>query len=233
MASDKTMSATLYGLGVGPGDPELMTVKAWRLIAGAEVIAYLCANGSESTALEIARPFLPEKFEAIAINMPMRVEREPAQAAYDEGATRIAATMAQGKDVVFLCEGDPFFYGSFMYLYERLHKSHKVVVVPGITAITAVAAELGRPLAERDEVLKVLPATMSAEQLIAELKSAESAAIIKVGRHFAKVKAILAELGLSGTAVSHATQPKQTIHAVDEISEDSLPYFTTILVRRK
>ena len=227
------MSATLYGLGVGPGDPELMTVKAWRLISGAEVIAYLCANGNESTALEIARPFLPEKFEAIAINMPMRVEREPAVAAYDEGAARIAATMAQGKDVVFLCEGDPFFYGSFMYLYERLHKSHKIVVVPGITAITAVAAELGQPLAERDEVLKVLPATMPAEQLAAELKTAESAAIIKVGRHFTKVKTVLNELGLSGTAVSHATQSKQSICLVSEIAEDTLPYFTTILVRRK
>jgi precorrin-2/cobalt-factor-2 C20-methyltransferase len=233
MASDQTMSATLYGLGVGPGDPELLTVKAWRLISGAEVIAYLCANGSESTALEIARPFLPEKFEAIAINMPMKVEREPAMAAYDEGAARIATVLNSGKDVVFLCEGDPFFYGSFMYLYERLNKSHKVVVVPGITSITAIAAELGQPLAERDEVLKVLPATMPAEQLAAELKTAESVAIIKVGRHFAKVKTVLAELGLSATAVSHATTEKQTVQSVDEISEDSLPYFTTILVTRK
>ncbi|MEO9169379.1 MAG: precorrin-2 C(20)-methyltransferase, partial [Aestuariivirga sp.] len=152
---------------------------------------------------------------------------------YDEGAARIAATLDQGKHVVFLCEGDPFFYGSFMYLYERLHKSHKVVVVPGITAITAVAAELGQPLAERDEVLKVLPATMPAEQLIAELKTAGSAAIIKIGRHFTKVKTVLAELGLSGTAVSHATTDKQTVQAVNEISEDSMPYFTTILVRHK
>jgi precorrin-2/cobalt-factor-2 C20-methyltransferase len=233
MAHGETMSGTLHGVGVGPGDPELMTVKAWRLISGAEVIAYLCANGSESMALEIARPFLPEKFETIAIDMPMRVEREPAMAAYDAGTARIAATLAEGKEVVFLCEGDPFFYGSFMYLFERLHKSHKVVVVPGITAITAVAAELGQPLAERDEVLKVLPATMPTEQLTAELKTAGSAAIIKVGRHFAKVKAILTELGLSATAVSHATTEKQTVQAVNEISEYSLPYFTTILVRHK
>jgi len=227
------MSGTLHGVGVGPGDPELMTVKAWRLISGAEVIAYLCANGSESMALEIARPFLPDKFETIAIDMPMRVEREPAMAAYDAGAARIAATLAEGKEVVFLCEGDPFFYGSFMYLYDRLHRSHKTVVVPGITSITAIAAELGQPLGERDEVLKVLPATMSAEQLIAELKTAQSAAIIKVGRHFTKVKAVLAELGLSATAVSHATTDRQTIAQVDEIAEDALPYFTTIMVRRK
>lgn len=227
------MIGTLYGVGVGPGDPELMTVKAWRLVAGAEVIAYLCANGGESVALEIARPFLPERYEAMAIDMPMRVEREPAQAAYDQGATAISEALNAGKDVIFLCEGDPFFYGSFMYLYERLHITHKVVVVPGVTSITAIAAELGQPLVKRDEVLKVLPATLSADKLRAELATSSSAAIIKVGRHFAKVKAVLAELGLSATAVSHATQDKQSIRRVSEITEDALPYFTTILVRRK
>ena len=225
------MSGTLYGLGVGPGDPELMTVKAWRLIAGAEVIVYLCANGGESAALEIARPFLPEKYEAIAIDMPMRIEREPAQAAYDTGAARIARALEGGKDVVFLCEGDPFFYGSFMYLFERLHLKYNLVVVPGVTSITAVAAQLCQPLVERDEVLKVLPATLSAERLRAELTTASSAVIIKVGRHFIKVKAVLAELGLTGTAVSHATRLNQTIRDVAHIESDSLPYFTTILVK--
>lgn len=227
------MSGILYGVGVGPGDPELTTVKAWRLIAGAEVIAYLCANGSESQALEIARPFLPERFEVIAIDMPMRVEREPAQAAYDQGATAISTTLASGKDVVFLCEGDPFFYGSFMYLYERLHKQHEVIVVPGVTSVSAIAAELGQPLAERDEVLKILPATLSAEALKAELQCASRAAIIKVGRHFAKVKAVLNELGLAATAVSHATRANQTIADISEIKSETLPYFTTIIVRRR
>ena len=225
------MSGILYGVGVGPGDPELMTVKAWRLIAGAEVVAYLCANGNESHALEIARPFLPERFEAIAIDMPMRVEREPAQAAYDQGAAAISTALASGREVVFLCEGDPFFYGSFIYLFERLYKQHKVIVVPGVTSVSAIAAELGQPLAERDEVLKILPATLSAEALKAELRSASSAAIIKVGRHFAKVKAVLNELGFAATAVSHATRANQRIAEVSEIESETLPYFTTIIVR--
>ena len=229
------MSGTLYGLGVGPGDPELMTVKAWRLIASADTIAYLCANGSESTALEIARPFLPETFTPIAIDMPMRVERAPAQAAYDQGCARIAAALGQGKDVVFLCEGDPFFYGSFMYVFERLAHKHKVVVVPGVTSITAAAAQLGQPLVERDEVLKVLPATLPEETLRAELQTANAAAIIKVGRHFAKVKAVLAAEGLleSSTAIEHATKPQQKISALTTLEGDTLPYFTTIIVRRK
>jgi len=226
------MTATLYGLGVGPGDPELMTVKAWRLIAGAKVIAYLCANGGESTALQIANPFLPDSYEAIAIDMPMRLEREPAQAAYDEGAAQIAAALDAGKDVIFLCEGDPFFYGSFMYLFERLHQTHKVVVVPGVTSISAAAAELRQPLVERDEVLKILPATMSEEALKAELQTTQAAAIIKVGRHFGKVKAILAELNMRAKAITHATRPDQSIQTVDEIAEESLPYFTTIIARK-
>jgi precorrin-2/cobalt-factor-2 C20-methyltransferase len=232
MAGDQTMSGTLYGLGVGPGDPELMTVKAWRLVSTADVIAYLSANGGDSTALDIARPFLPEQYTAIAIDMPMKVEREAGQAAYDEGCARIAARLDQGKDVVFLCEGDPFFYGSFMYVFERLAQKHNVVVVPGVTSLTAAAAELRQPLVQRDEVLKVLPATMPAEKLEAELATANAAAIIKVGRHFNKVKAVLAALQLDGQAISHATRPNQSIRTLTDIETDTLPYFTTIIVRR-
>ncbi len=227
------MSGTLYGIGVGPGDPELMTVKAWRLVSTAYTIAYLCANGGDSTALEIARPFLPEQYTAIAIDMPMKVEREAGQAAYDEGCARIGEALDLGKNVVFLCEGDPFFYGSFMYVFERLAAKHKIVVVPGVTSLTAAAAELRQPLVERDEVLKVLPATMPAEKLKAELSSANAAAIIKVGRHLPKVKTVLSELGLEGKAISHATRPDQSIRTLSEIETDTLPYFTTIIVRRK
>ena len=229
------MSGTLFGIGVGPGDPELMTVKAWRLVSTAEVIAYLCANGGESTALEITRPFLPEQYTAIAIDMPMRVEREAGRAAYDEGCLRIADALQQEKDVVFLCEGDPFFYGSFMYVFERLAKSHKVVVVPGVTSITAAAAELRQPLVERDEVLKVLPATMPAEKLKFELANANAAAIIKVGRHFGKVKSVLRELGLleCATAIEKATHADQAIHSLTNLEIETLPYFATIIVRRK
>lgn len=235
MAGDKTMSkaGTLYGVGVGPGDPELMTVKAWRLISMAKTIAYLAANGSESTARSIAAPFLPDDAEEIAIDMPMRVEREPGQAAYDKGAARIAESLQRGEDVVMLCEGDPFFYGSFMYVFERLAPRFTTVVVPGVTSITASAAVIGKPLAERDEILKVLPATMDENQMRQELSTAPAAAIIKVGRHFAKVKRVLTTLNIlqHATAVEHATKANQTIRDVADIEEATLPYFTTIIVR--
>ncbi|MEO6607691.1 MAG: precorrin-2 C(20)-methyltransferase [Aestuariivirga sp.] len=236
MASAKAMvSGKLYGVGVGPGDPELMTVKAWRLISTARIIAYLCANGKDSTARDIAKPFITEGITEITIDMPMRVEREPAQAAYDKGAKEIAAHLEQGRDVVMLCEGDPFFYGSFMYVFERLADKFKTIVVPGVTSITAAAAAIGRPLVERDEVLKVLPATLDAERLLAEIKTASAAAIIKVGRHFGKVKAILAELHLldKATAIENATHENQIIRPLTDIEGDTLPYFTTIIVKSR
>jgi precorrin-2/cobalt-factor-2 C20-methyltransferase len=234
MAGDEAMTGTLYGIGVGPGDPELMTVKAWRLIGMAKVIAYLAANGKDSTARAIAAPFIPEDVTEIAIDMPMRVEREPARLAYDKGAAEIAAHLKHGCDVVMLCEGDPFFYGSFMYVFERLAATHKVVVVPGVTSVSASAAAIGQPLCERDEALKILPATMDEHVLKTELQSMQAAAVMKVGRHFGKVKRVLENLSLlpHATAIEMATHPEQRIRPLCDIPDDSLPYFTTIIVRR-
>ena len=227
------MSGILYGVGVGPGDPELMTVKAWRLISTAHVIAYLCANGKDSTARDIANPFIAEATSEIAIDMPMRLEREPGEVAYDKGAAEIAAVLDAGKDVIMLCEGDPFFYGSFIYIFERLAKKYKTIVVPGVTSITAAAAAIGQPLAASNDLLKVLPATLPEDKLHFELATSQAVAIIKVGRHFGKVKLILAELGLlsKATAIENATRENQKITSVVDIEGDTLPYFTTIIVR--
>ena len=223
---------TLYGVGVGPGDPELMTVKAWRLISTSPVLAYLAANGHDSTARDIAKPFIPEGMTELAIDVPMRTEREPAQLAYDKGAAAIAEHLTAGRNVVMLCEGDPFFYGSFMYIFARLSKEFKTVVVPGVTSISAAAAAIGRPLAARDEVLKILPATLDQDRLRDELLTAQSTAIIKVGRHFAKVRNVLSALDLTTKAVviENATHDEERITRLEDIEGGTLPYFTTILV---
>ena len=227
-----TKRGTLYGVGVGPGDPELMTVKAWRLISTAPVIAYLTANGNDSTARDIAKPFIPDGIAELAIDMPMRIERGPGEAAYDAGAKAIAMRLDAGDAVVFLCEGDPFFYGSFMYLFERLAQRYPTVVVPGVTSLTAAAAQLRRPLAARDDVLKVLPATLPLERLRTELATAENAAIIKVGRHFGKVRDVLGDLNLTtrATLIEKATRDDERITPVADVTGDTVPYFSTILV---
>ena len=118
------MTGTFYGLGVGPGDPELVTLKAWRIISQAPVIAYPAANGNDSLARRIAAPFIPQDVIEVAIAVPMRREREPAQEAYDKAAQAIATHLDQGRDVAFLCEGDPLFYGSFAGLLQALHGPH-------------------------------------------------------------------------------------------------------------
>lgn len=227
------MSGTLYGVGVGPGDPELMTVKAWRLISTAKVLAYFAANGGQSTARTIASSFIDPSTDEISIDMPMRAERGPARAAYDEGAKTIAERLARGQDVVMLCEGDPLFYGSFMYVFERLSPKFRTTVIPGVTSISASAAELGQALCERDESFKVLPATMSEESLRRELRGTKAAAILKIGRHFGKVKRVLESLSLTphAAAVVKATHDDQAIIRNLDIPKDALPYFTTIIVR--
>lgn len=225
-------SGTLYGVGVGPGDPELLTVKAWRLLSTTPVIAYLSANGGESMARDIAKPFLPEDVIEIAIDVPMRPERAPAEKAYDDGCNLIASHLVLGRNVVVLCEGDPFFYGSFMYIYSRLAPKHPALVVPGVASVTASAAAIGRPLAARNEVFKVVPATLEPQRLRDELRATEFAAIIKVGRHFAKVRTALLELDLlsSAIAVIRASASNEEVIAVKDVKTDALPYFSTILV---
>ena len=227
-----TKTGRLYGLGVGPGDPELITLKAWRILSLSPVVAYLAANGGASTARAIVAPFIPEDAIELAIDMPMRLEREPGEAAYDAGAAAIAAHLDQGRDVAVLCEGDPFFYGSFIYLFARLAKDYETVVVPGVTSITAAAARLGRPLAARNDVLKVIPATLDADQLREELMTASSAAIIKVGRHFGKVRTVLSALDLIANAmvIVKATTDEETVAKVEDVEGDALPYFATVLV---
>jgi precorrin-2/cobalt-factor-2 C20-methyltransferase len=198
----------------------------------APVVAFLTANGEHSTARAIAKPFLPDDAILLPIDMPMRVERAPGEAAYDAGAAAIAAHLREGRDVVFLCEGDPFFYGSFMYLFARLADEFETVVVPGVTSITAAAAAIARPLAARNEVVKVLPATLPPERLHAELSACESAAIIKVGRHFGAVRDVLRSLNLIGKSVviEKATHDDQIVTRVKDVTGDSIPYFSTILV---
>lgn len=226
------MSGIFYGLGVGPGDPELITLKAWRLISQVPVIAYPAANGNDSLARSIAAPFIPEDVIELAIDVPMRREREPAQDAYDGAARAIANHLDQGRDVAFLCEGDPLFYGSFAYLLTRLAEKYLTQIVPGISSITACAAAISRPLAARNDILKVLPGTLDAQRLKQEITSSDAIAIMKVGQHFDKIRGVLNELGLAGkaTIIERATRDDEKITPLADVAEGERPYFSTILI---
>lgn len=225
------MTGRLYGIGVGPGDPELLTLKAARLIAELPVIAYPAPADGESTARMIAASRIPPQRTEIAIRVPMRPGEVPV-AIYDRAAEEIAAHLDAGRDVGVLCEGDPFFYGTFIYLYERLASRFAATVVPGVTSLTACAAASARPLVARDGVLTVLPATLPDAELERELSRPHAAAIMKVGRHLARVREILDRLGrlASATYVSHATRGDERVAPLAEIKSDAAPYFSMILV---
>lgn len=227
------MSGVLYGVGLGPGDPELITLKAARLIGGAGVVAYPALAGAASFARTIAADLIPEGAREIVIDVPMSVERAPAQAAYDAGAAEIAAALENGLDVICLCEGDPFFYGSFMYLFARLSGRFRVEVVPGVSSITACAASAARPLVARNERLLVLPGPMGKADLTREIARADAVAIMKVGRHLPKIRGVLRDLGLEAQAVyvERASLPDEKVCALAEAPE-SAPYFSMILVTK-
>lgn len=228
------MIGTLYGLGVGPGDPELLTVKAARLIAGGAVIAYPLTADGESLARRIAAPHIPCEAEELGFSVPIGAEPAAVAAAYDKAAEGIAARLDEGRDVAVLCEGDPFLYGSFMYLFERLADRYSATVVPGVTSLTASAAALGRPLAARNDILAVIPAPADADRLTSALVAVEAAAIVKVGRHFDRVRGLLRSLGLTDRAflVTAASCEDEATAGLDSLPDGPKPYFSTILVYR-
>lgn len=225
------MTGKLYGVGLGPGDPDLMTLRAHRLIAGATVVAYPALAGGDSFARAIAADVIPAGAREIVMDVPMTVDRAPAQAAYDKGAAEIAAALEAGEDVICLCEGDPFFYGSFMYLFARLSERFEVEVVPGVTSITTCAARAGVPLAARNERLTVLPGPLPEAELRSRIEGAESVAIMKVGRHLAKIRGVIEALGLTEKAmyIERASLPEEVVCPLKEAPEKA-PYFSMILL---
>jgi len=229
------VSGTVYGIGVGPGDPELITVKALRLLRAAAVIAYPAPDQGDSFARAIVAGFLTGTQTEIVIRTPMEAARFPAQEIYDRAAGEIAAHVAAGRDVAVLCQGDPFFYGSFMYLFGRLAETCRVEVVPGVSSLTACAAAMGAPLAARNDVLAVIPAPLPETDIAERLAAADAAAIIKIGRHAGKVRQVITRLGLADRAryIERATLAQQRILRLDELVDAEAPYFSLVLVHRR
>jgi len=221
----------LYGLGIGPGDPELLTLKAHRILTTVPVIAYPTMENGKVLARAIVAGFIrPDQIE-IPMPLPFSVERS-SQPYYDIAAEKIAEHLTAGRDVAVLCEGEPMLYGSFMYLFQRLAGRFPTEVVPGISSTMASAAMLGAPITFRNDVLSIMPATLDAATLRDRLAVVDAAVIIKLGRHFAKVRTILDELGLLDRAlyIERATQPTQRIVAIAEVDPAEVPYWSLILI---
>ncbi len=237
----------LTGVGVGPGDPDLVTVRAARLIAEAGVVAYHRARHGRSVARGAAAPYLrsgPNGSEQIeeVLRYPVTTEGtdHPGGYAgaladfYDEATSRLAAHLEDGRDVVVLCEGDPGFYGSYQHLHARLRGRFRAEIVPGVSSVAAAAAAVGQPLVQHDESLTVLTGTLPADVLRARLAGAggDAVAILKLGRTFDKVRAALAETGLLDRAqyVERAGTDAQRVTPLTAVDPATVPYMSLALV---
>ncbi|RZO37716.1 MAG: precorrin-2 C(20)-methyltransferase [Rhodospirillaceae bacterium] len=229
------MAGTLYGVGVGPGDPELLTLKALRILTSVPVLAWPAPEEGPSLAREIVADHLPGTQREIAIRMPLLPARFPAADVYDKAALEIGEALDAGDDVAVICEGDPFFYGSFMYLFGRLSGGHAIEVVPGVSSLTACAAALGSPLSAKNDVLSVIPGPLDADTMAQRLAEADAAAIIKVGRHLEKIRSVLAQIGLLDNAryIQRATMAEQRIVPLADVDDGDAPYFSMILVHKR
>ena len=231
MEAMTTKQGTLFGVGTGPGDPLLVTRRAWSLIESAAVVAYPAPDHGESFARSIVADAIRLDAVEIAMVVPMRTGRAPAQEIYNKAAADIAGHLADGRDVVLLCEGDPLFYGSFMYLMVRLRDRFDVEIVPGVNSLSACAAAQVHPLVARSDRLTILPGPLDDDTLAANVANAEAVAIMKVGRHLPRIRALLTRLGLLDRALytSHASLPQQQALALADAPDDA-PYFSMILV---
>ncbi|MDT4891180.1 MAG: precorrin-2 C20-methyltransferase / precorrin-3B C17-methyltransferase [Pseudonocardiales bacterium] len=230
----------LYGVGLGPGDPELVTVKAARLISAAEVIAYHCARHGRSIARSIAEPYLRAGQIEEQLVYPVTTETtdHPGGYAgaiaqfYEAAAARLAVHLDAGRDVVLLAEGDPLFFSSYMHMHKRLADRFETRIVPGITSVSAASAAVGTPLVEGDEVLTVLPGTLPPDVLAERLRLTDAAAIMKVSRHFAGIQDALKQAGRLDDAhyVERASTPEQRTAPAAEVDAQDVPYMALVLV---
>ena len=234
------MSARLVGVGVGPGDPELLTLKAARSLAEADVVAHFAKAGRASNARRIVAQHLRPGIAELPLLYPVTTEmptsagayREAIHNFYDRSAVAVASHLDRGRTVAVLSEGDPLFYGSYMHLHVRLAPRYRVEVVPGVTAMSGCWSLAGAPIAQGDDVFVVLPATLPEAELERRLLDADAAVVMKLGRHLEKVRRVLVRTGRLARAiyVERGTTADSVIMPLQDKRDDVAPYFSVILV---
>ncbi|MEU3371418.1 precorrin-2 C(20)-methyltransferase [Streptomyces sp. NPDC006660] len=240
MNENSSTAGRLYGVGLGPGDPSLMTVRAVEAIAEADVVAYHSARHGRSIARSIAAKHIRADHIEEKLVYPLTVEttdhpggyRGALNDFYEEASARLAAHLDAGRTVAVLAEGDPLFYGSYQHMHKRLAHRYPTEVIPGVTSVSAAAARLGEPLVEAEEVLTILPGTLPEEELTARLAATDSAVVMKLGRTFTKVRRALERSGRLDEAryVERATMPGERTGQLADIEADSVPYFSVAVL---
>jgi precorrin-2 C20-methyltransferase/precorrin-3B C17-methyltransferase len=235
------IDGVLYGVGLGPGDPELVTVKAARLIGAADVVAYHCARHGRSVARSIAEPYLRGDQAEERLVYPVTTETTDHPGGYEgameefyaSAASRLMTHLAAGRDVVLLAEGDPLFYSSYMHMHKRISGRFRTEIVPGVTSVSAASAALAMPLVEGDDVLTVLPGTLGPDDLTARLRGTGAAAVMKIGRSYPGVREALKVAGRLEQAyyVERASSgSRQVIERAADVDPSAVPYMSLVII---
>ena len=230
-------SGKFTGIGVGPGDPELLTLKAVRALAAADVvIAPRTEKREDSIALSIARPHMRNDVEVLELVFPMVYHAGDLSEAWRENRTIIQQRLEAGQNVVFLTLGDPMFYSTYIYVFELLADSGlPIETIPGVTAFCAIASHHGTPVVEGDDVLSVVPATISPEKLEQVLAVSDRLVLMKVSRHFEQLRESLHRHGFADKAlmVANCGHADETVHDdLMAVSPQEVTYLSTILTRK-
>jgi precorrin-2/cobalt-factor-2 C20-methyltransferase len=230
----------LIGVGTGPGDPELLTLKAVRALSEADVLAHFAKRGNNGNARAIVAAHLKPDVVELPLLYPVTTEISKDHADYktqitdfyEESARAVAAHLDQGRTVAVLSEGDPLFYGSYMHLHVRLSPHFPTEVIPGVTAMSGCWSQTGLPLVQGDDVLTVLPGTMSAFDLTRRLADTDAAVIMKVGRNLPKIRQALQMAGKLDRAiyVERGTMDNTASVRLADKPDDKAPYFAIVLV---
>jgi precorrin-2/cobalt-factor-2 C20-methyltransferase len=234
------MKGVIHGVGLGPGDPDLMSVRADRLVRGSKHIAFFRKLGRKGRARSIVNGMLREDVIEFAMEYPVTTEiplsdpryNDVLSGFYEDCRKHLCALSASGEDVVVLCEGDPFFYGSFMHLFTRLQATCDVQVVPAITGMSAAWNASGAPITWGDDILSTVMGTLDEATLTDAMTRADALVVMKIGRNLPKVRRALANAGKSDRAVlvEYASMEGQTVRPLSEFTSETLPYFSIILV---
>jgi precorrin-2/cobalt-factor-2 C20-methyltransferase len=230
----------LFAVGVGPGDPELMTLKAARILREVPVVAFFAKKGAIGIARSTAEKFISPTVECLPLYYPFTVEfshrhtqyADGMKAFYDHSALQIAERLDSGKDVGLLCEGDPLLYGSYIYIHDRLSGRYATTIVPGVTGVSGCAARARTPLVSTDRVFSIIPATLSEDDLEARIRGTDALVLIKLGHNFAKARRVLIRAGraMDATYVERGTMSNELIRPLIEKTDDRAAYFSLILV---
>jgi precorrin-2/cobalt-factor-2 C20-methyltransferase len=236
-----TAPGTIYGVGLGPGDPDLISVKAHRLLTSARHVAFFRKAGRAGRSRTLAGDLVPVGAVEFPMEYPVTTEiplddpryNEVLSEFYETSCTHLADLAKAGEDVVVLCEGDPFFYGSFMHVYERLKDVLPVEVIPAITGMSAAWTATGRPITWGDDVMSVVMGTLGEAELVRHMTAADALVVMKIGRNLAKVRNALKTAGRADAAwvVECAAMADQKVTRLADLPDDyKAPYFTIVLV---